>query len=151
TRHDRSARRAARQLFPLPWRQGRFPARSSPRGGGARGLQSRHRARQFSGRGRPHPRAPGQAAGKRPRQIMFARLPSATRANGPGGTIEAAAASGDCAMTTIIETKPDGDRDVVLSRIIDAPREQVYAAYTTPSKVSQWWAPRPWKASVVAM
>jgi uncharacterized protein YndB with AHSA1/START domain len=54
-------------------------------------------------------------------------------------------------MTTPVDVKPNGDRDLVLCRIIDAPREKVYAAYTTPEKVNQWWAPRPWKASVVDM
>jgi uncharacterized protein YndB with AHSA1/START domain len=39
----------------------------------------------------------------------------------------------------------------VLCRIIDAPREKVYAAYTTPSKVEQWWAPRPWTSKVLEM
>lgn len=54
-------------------------------------------------------------------------------------------------MTTPVDANPIGDRDLVLSRIIDAPREKVYAAYTTPAKVNQWWAPRPWQASVVKM
>ena len=54
-------------------------------------------------------------------------------------------------MTTPVDAKPIGDRDLVLSRIIDAPREKAYAAYTTPAKVAQWWAPRPWTASVLQM
>ena len=54
-------------------------------------------------------------------------------------------------MTTPLDARPLGDRDLVLSRIIDAPREKVYAAYTTPAKVAQWWAPRPWTASVLKM
>ena len=54
-------------------------------------------------------------------------------------------------MTTPVEVKPIGDRDLVLCRIIDAPRQAVYAAYTTPEKLNQWWAPRPWQASVVEM
>lgn len=52
-------------------------------------------------------------------------------------------------MTTKVDTKPIGDRDVVLCRIIDAPREKVYAAYTTPAKIEQWWAPRPWTSKVI--
>jgi uncharacterized protein YndB with AHSA1/START domain len=52
-------------------------------------------------------------------------------------------------MTIPIDAKPLGDRDVVLCRIIDATREKVYAAYTTPEKLEQWWAPHPWKAQVV--
>ncbi len=54
-------------------------------------------------------------------------------------------------MTTPVDANPIGDRDLVLSRIIDAPREMVYAAYTDPAKVAQWWAPRPWTSSVLQM
>lgn len=54
-------------------------------------------------------------------------------------------------MTTPADANPIGDRDLVLSRIIDAPRDKVYAAYTDPAKVAQWWAPRPWTSSVLRM
>jgi uncharacterized protein YndB with AHSA1/START domain len=54
-------------------------------------------------------------------------------------------------MTTPADANPIGDRDLVLSRIIEAPREKVYAAYTDPAKVAQWWAPRPWTSSVLQM
>jgi uncharacterized protein YndB with AHSA1/START domain len=54
-------------------------------------------------------------------------------------------------MTTPADANPIGDRDLVLSRIIDAPRDKVYAAYTDPAKVAQWWAPRPWTSSVLQM
>ena len=36
------------------------------------------------------------------------------------------------------------DRELVLTRIIDAPREAVYKAWTTPELVKQWFAPLPW-------
>jgi uncharacterized protein YndB with AHSA1/START domain len=54
-------------------------------------------------------------------------------------------------MTSPVDAEPIGDRDVVLCRIIDAPREKVFAAYTTPNKLEQWWAPRPWKFEVVEL
>ncbi|PCJ55745.1 MAG: hypothetical protein COA70_01315 [Planctomycetota bacterium] len=38
--------------------------------------------------------------------------------------------------STQIERLPDGLR---LTRIFNAPREQVFAAWTDPSQISQWW------------
>lgn len=37
-----------------------------------------------------------------------------------------------------------GDRELVLTRILNAPREKVYRAWTEPELVKQWFAPRPW-------
>lgn len=34
--------------------------------------------------------------------------------------------------------------DLVLERVIDAPPEKVFKAYTDPAILSQWFAPRPW-------
>ena len=34
------------------------------------------------------------------------------------------------------------DREIVLSRLLDAPREMVFAAWTDPKQVVQWWGPR---------
>jgi len=39
------------------------------------------------------------------------------------------------------------DRDLVLTRIIDAPREKVYRAWTEPELLKQWFAPLPWTTS----
>lgn len=36
------------------------------------------------------------------------------------------------------------DRDLHLSRCIDAPREKVYRAWTEPELLRQWFTPRPW-------
>jgi uncharacterized protein YndB with AHSA1/START domain len=33
------------------------------------------------------------------------------------------------------------DREIVLSRLLDAPRELVFAAWTDPKQVVQWWGP----------
>ncbi len=33
-------------------------------------------------------------------------------------------------------------RDVTLTRVIDAPRALVWAAWTEPKQVAQWWGPR---------
>jgi len=36
------------------------------------------------------------------------------------------------------------ERELSISRIIDAPREKIFEAWTDPGKLSQWWAPRPY-------
>ena len=40
-------------------------------------------------------------------------------------------------------TSTDG-RDLILTRVIDAPRAKVFAAWTEPDLIKQWFAPRPW-------
>lgn len=47
-------------------------------------------------------------------------------------------------MTAIIEATPTSDRELVLARIIDAPREKVYRAWTDPGLLTQWFAPLPY-------
>lgn len=42
-------------------------------------------------------------------------------------------------------------RELVLTRLIGAPPERVYEAWTTPSLMKQWFAPRPWTTSVVEL
>jgi uncharacterized protein YndB with AHSA1/START domain len=39
-------------------------------------------------------------------------------------------------------------RELVISRIIDAPRELVFKAWTDPEHLKQWFAPRPWTTPV---
>jgi uncharacterized protein YndB with AHSA1/START domain len=34
------------------------------------------------------------------------------------------------------------DREIVVNRVIDAPRELVFAAFTEREHIEQWWAPR---------
>jgi uncharacterized protein YndB with AHSA1/START domain len=41
-----------------------------------------------------------------------------------------------------ISQGPTTDREIVLSRLLDAPRELVFAAWTDPKQVVQWWGPR---------
>lgn len=40
-------------------------------------------------------------------------------------------------------TRADG-RDLILTRLIDAPRASVYRAWTEPELLKQWFAPLPW-------
>ena len=46
--------------------------------------------------------------------------------------------------TAKTEPQPSDDRELVLTRIIDAPAEKLYRAWTQPQLLKQWWAPRPW-------
>jgi uncharacterized protein YndB with AHSA1/START domain len=36
------------------------------------------------------------------------------------------------------------ERELVLTKLIDAPREAVYRCWTEPDLLTQWFAPRPW-------
>ena len=45
----------------------------------------------------------------------------------------------------------DPDRDLTISRIIKAPRAAVWAAWTTPASLEQWWLPAPAKCRVAAL
>jgi uncharacterized protein YndB with AHSA1/START domain len=46
-------------------------------------------------------------------------------------------------MTATNQTAPASDRDLVLTRIIDAPREKVFKAWTDTNLLKQWFAPAP--------
>ncbi|WP_295642624.1 SRPBCC family protein [uncultured Methylibium sp.] len=39
---------------------------------------------------------------------------------------------------------PASDRELLLTRLIDVPRAKVFAAWTTPELLVQWFAPQPW-------
>lgn len=42
------------------------------------------------------------------------------------------------------EAAPIADRELVLTRIIDAPRKSLFRAWTDPVLLKQWFAPLPW-------
>jgi uncharacterized protein YndB with AHSA1/START domain len=42
------------------------------------------------------------------------------------------------------ETAPIEDRELVLTRLIDAPPEKLFRAWTDPALLVQWFAPLPW-------
>lgn len=50
-------------------------------------------------------------------------------------------------MTASNATTPVSDRELVLIRIIDAPPEKVFRAWTEPELIKQWFAPAPWTTS----
>ncbi|MES2536256.1 MAG: SRPBCC family protein [Pseudomonadota bacterium] len=47
-------------------------------------------------------------------------------------------------MTAADDPEQTLNRDLVLTRIIDAPREKVFRAWTEPELLKQWFAPTPW-------
>lgn len=46
-------------------------------------------------------------------------------------------------------TQPRNDLELVLERIIDAPPEKLFRAWTDPELMKQWFVPRPWTLSKV--
>lgn len=46
---------------------------------------------------------------------------------------------------------PTADRELFLSRVIDAPRELVFEVWTDPVHVAQWWGPNGYSAKVHQM
>ena len=41
--------------------------------------------------------------------------------------------------------QPDPQLDLVLERIVDLPRNRIWAAWTTPEHLTEWFCPAPWK------
>lgn len=44
---------------------------------------------------------------------------------------------------------PTADFELVLDRLIDAPRAKVWRCWTEPELLKQWFVPRPWSVSAV--
>ncbi|MGN6307512.1 MAG: SRPBCC family protein [Mesorhizobium sp.] len=47
-------------------------------------------------------------------------------------------------MTTKIDIAASSDRELVLARIIDAPRASIWRCWTESELVTQWFVPKPW-------
>ena len=54
-------------------------------------------------------------------------------------------------MTTTIKLPPITDCEVVITRIIKAPRERVFKAWTDPREMAQWWGPKTFTNPVCEM
>jgi uncharacterized protein YndB with AHSA1/START domain len=54
-------------------------------------------------------------------------------------------------MTTTAESAATTDRELVLTRLIDAPREKLFRAWTDPELLKQWFAPLPWTTPVAEL
>ena len=50
-------------------------------------------------------------------------------------------------MNTSAPVKLDPKLDLVLERVVDVPRELVWAAWTKPEHVKVWFCPAPWSVS----
>jgi uncharacterized protein YndB with AHSA1/START domain len=46
---------------------------------------------------------------------------------------------------------PDPELDLTISRVIKAPRQLVWSAWTDPASFEQWWVPAPARCNVVEM
>lgn len=42
------------------------------------------------------------------------------------------------------QSKQDDDCDLVLTRLLDAPRDAIWRCWTEPELLKQWFVPRPW-------
>jgi uncharacterized protein YndB with AHSA1/START domain len=54
-------------------------------------------------------------------------------------------------MAKAHDIEPESDRELVLSRIIPAPREKLYRAWTEPELLKQWFAPAPYTTPVAEL
>jgi uncharacterized protein YndB with AHSA1/START domain len=54
-------------------------------------------------------------------------------------------------MTKDTEESTAADREIVLSRVFDAPRERVWRAWTDPEQVVKWWGPRGFTTTIHEM
>jgi uncharacterized protein YndB with AHSA1/START domain len=52
---------------------------------------------------------------------------------------------------TINPTEQTADREIVISRVFDAPREVVWQAMTDPQHVIHWWGPRGFTTTIEEM
>lgn len=44
--------------------------------------------------------------------------------------------------TSSLKVTTPSDREIVMTRVFDAPRELVFKAYTDPAVIPHWWGPR---------
>jgi uncharacterized protein YndB with AHSA1/START domain len=52
---------------------------------------------------------------------------------------------------TAAKAASTSDRELVLTRLIDAPREKVFRAWTDPELLKQWFAPLPYTTPVAEL
>lgn len=47
-------------------------------------------------------------------------------------------------MSTKIDLKPELENELVICRLIDAPPEKIFRAWTDPKLMKEWFCPKPW-------
>ncbi len=47
------------------------------------------------------------------------------------------------------DATPGNERELVLTRIIEVPREKLYRCWTEPALMKEWFTPRPWTTPVI--
>ncbi|MEJ7876856.1 MAG: SRPBCC family protein [Solirubrobacterales bacterium] len=55
------------------------------------------------------------------------------------------------ATTGRADVHADGEREIKIERVFDAPRDRVFAAMTDPELIPQWWGPREYETKVDVM
>jgi uncharacterized protein YndB with AHSA1/START domain len=45
-------------------------------------------------------------------------------------------------MTAAARTAPFAERELTITRVLNAPRERVFKAWTDPKELAQWWGPK---------
>ena len=56
--------------------------------------------------------------------------------------------AGDSSTTV---SAPEAEREIVLTRVFDAPRTRVFKAWTDPAQVGRWWGPAGFTNTVIEM
>ena len=54
-------------------------------------------------------------------------------------------------MNPTAQTARPGERELTLTRLIDAPREKLYRAWTDPEIAIKWFTPKPWSTKSAEM
>src|SRR5271155_4603713 len=52
---------------------------------------------------------------------------------------------------TMETVKSSAEREIVLSRVFDAPRKMVWEAWTDPKQVAKWWGPKGFSTTIEVM
>jgi uncharacterized protein YndB with AHSA1/START domain len=52
---------------------------------------------------------------------------------------------------TVGTAKSTAEREIVLSRVFDAPRKMVWEAWTDPEQVAKWWGPKGFSTTIEKM
>ncbi len=54
-------------------------------------------------------------------------------------------------MSRVLDIAPDGAHELTLGRLLDAPRDKVYRAWTEPELLKRWFAPSPFTVSAASL